>query len=51
MSKRKKKVPDQTIAKRGHAFGRVGQGRSTSFKDKRRVNRSTEKANFKKGDE
>lgn len=34
--------------KRGHTFGRVGAGRSTTFKDKRRTPRSTDRVRLRK---
>lgn len=38
-------------AGRGHAFARAGKGRSTSFRDRRKVNRGTAKIRFRRGDE
>lgn len=46
----KNKKPKIGEPGRGHAFGRVGAGRSTSFKDKRRQSRTTQKIQFKKGE-
>jgi hypothetical protein len=37
---KKRKTPG---IKRGHAFGRPGKGRSTTFKDKSKYNRKTKK--------
>lgn len=46
--KPKKVKIDPSKIKRGHQFGRPGKGRSTSFKDKRKLARTAEKVKQKK---